>query len=115
MRGAAFLLTAILGCGMAWGTSQTQKKSSTATGKKKAPPSRKKSKSLPRSTQPDAQRSREIQEALKEQGYLKSEPSGKWDAATIAAFARYQQDHGRKTTGKPDALSLKDLGLGSKY
>jgi len=81
-------------------------KTSTATAKKK---------STPRQTVPDAERSREIQSALKTQGYLTGEPSGKWDAATSAAFAKYQQDHGVKSTGKPDARSLINLGLGPKY
>jgi hypothetical protein len=52
---------------------------------------------------------------LKTQGYLNSEPSGKWDAATSAAFSKYQQDHGVRATGKPDARSLINLGLGPKY
>ena len=118
MRGWAFLVAAILGCGMVWGTSQAK---SPANSKAKSPAKKsskskaKKSKSVPRATQPDGPRSRQIQAALKSRGYLNAEPSGKWDAATIAAFAKYQQDHGRKPTGKPDSKSLIELGLGAQY
>ncbi len=93
--------------------SSTKKKSSTA--KRSGSKSASRKKSTPRQTQPDADRSREIQSALKTKGYLNGEPSGKWDAATSAAFAKYQQDHGVKATGKPDARSLINLGLGPKY
>jgi peptidoglycan hydrolase-like protein with peptidoglycan-binding domain len=89
------------------------KKSSTA--KRSGSKSTARKKSVPRQTQPDAGRSREIQSALKTQGYLNGEPTGKWDAATSTAFAKYQHDHGVKATGKPDARSLINLGLGPKY
>ena len=92
----------------------TAKKSTTKKSTSKKGSASKKSRPVARQTQPDTERSREIQEALKNKGYLNGPPSGKWDAATSAAFARYQQDRGRKPTGKPDALSLKDLGLGYK-
>jgi peptidoglycan hydrolase-like protein with peptidoglycan-binding domain len=53
----------------------------------------------------------EIQQALAAAGYYKEEPSGKWDASTAQAMSAYQDANGFKTTGKPDALSLKKLGL----
>jgi peptidoglycan hydrolase-like protein with peptidoglycan-binding domain len=56
-------------------------------------------------------RVREIQQALATAGYFKEEPTGKWDAATTQAMSAYQTDNGFKVTGKPDALSLKKLGL----
>jgi len=90
--------------------SSTAKRSTSKTGSKT--PAKK---VVARQTLPDADRSREIQSALKTQGYLNGEPSGKWDAATSAAFAKYQQDHGVRATGKPDARSLINLGLGPKY
>lgn len=53
----------------------------------------------------------EIQNALAAAGYYKAEPTGEWDELTSKAMSAYQQDNGFKTTGKPDALSLKKLGL----
>ena len=97
------------------GASSVPKKPAHKPVKKSAATKKKSAHFSPRQTQPDAQRSREIQDALHRAGYLPGTPSGKWDAATSAAFAKYQQDHGRKATGKPDALSLKELGLGPKY
>ena len=44
-------------------------------------------------------------------GYYKQEPNGQWDDSTAKAMSTYQQDNGFRTTGKPDALSLKKLGL----
>ncbi len=97
------------------------KKPSTSTAKKKSS-GKKSGRRMPsapatrgRQTVPDPARSREIQEALQREGYLKSAPSGKWDAATSDAFSRYQAAHGVRATGKPDAHSLFSLGLGPKY
>jgi peptidoglycan hydrolase-like protein with peptidoglycan-binding domain len=53
----------------------------------------------------------EIQHALAAAGYYKQEPNGQWDDSTSKAMSAYQQDNGFRTTGKPDALSLKKLGL----
>jgi len=53
----------------------------------------------------------EIQKALAQAGYYKDRPSGKWDAATSQAMSDYQGANGFKKTGRPDALSLKKLGL----
>jgi hypothetical protein len=53
----------------------------------------------------------EIQTALATAGYYKDEPSGKWDQSTTQAMSAYQDANGFKVTGKPDALSLKKLGL----
>ena len=53
----------------------------------------------------------EIQQALRTAGYYQGEPTGKWDASTTQAITAYQTDNGYKVTGKPDALSLKKLGL----
>ena len=63
--------------------------------------------------QREIERSRivEIQNALAAAGYYKDQPSGKWDPATSQAMSAYQGANGFKKTGKPDALSLKKLGL----
>ena len=53
----------------------------------------------------------EIQNALAAAGYYKEGPSGQWDDSTSKAMSAYQQGNGFRTTGKPDALSLKKLGL----
>jgi peptidoglycan hydrolase-like protein with peptidoglycan-binding domain len=64
--------------------------------------------------QPEPQRIREIQQALSERGYA-VEPTGVWDAATVEALKRFQEDHNiRNLTGrgKLDPLTLIALGLG---
>jgi peptidoglycan hydrolase-like protein with peptidoglycan-binding domain len=53
----------------------------------------------------------EIQNALATAGYYREQPSGKWDPSTAEAMSAYQESNGFKVTGKPDALSLKRLGL----
>lgn len=53
----------------------------------------------------------EIQNALAAAGFYKSNPTGQWDDETSKAISTYQQENGFKVTGKPDALSLKKLGL----
>lgn len=61
---------------------------------------------------PDAERTREIQEALERQNYLQGSPSGVWDQITRDAMARFQEDHGWQTRMVPDARALIALGLG---
>ena len=99
--------------------SKTTKKSSvkpsskTSTSKKKTASSSKKSrKKAPRGQRTiESARVLEIQNALAAAGYYKQEPSGQWDDSTTKAMSSYQLDNGFRTTGKPDALSLKKLGL----
>ena len=61
----------------------------------------------------ERERIEEIQQALIREGYLASEPTGKWDDATRSAMRRYQDKNGFKATGLPEAKSLMKLGLGS--
>ncbi len=64
--------------------------------------------------QPAPERIREIQRALAERGYA-VEPTGVWDAATVEALKKFQEDHDiRNLTGrgKLDPLTLIALGLG---
>ncbi len=56
-------------------------------------------------------RVREIQSALKREGYLQGEPSGQYDRATVEAMTKYQQEHNCRSTGYPTAESLQKLGL----
>ena len=62
---------------------------------------------------PTPQRITEIQEALAKNGALNSTPSGKWDDSTTEALRRFQAAHGLNPSGKLDARSLNELGLGS--
>jgi len=63
----------------------------------------------------DAERAREIQEALIREKYLAGEPTGAWDAATKQAMTRFQNDHGWQTRVTPDSRALIKLGLGPKH
>ncbi len=54
----------------------------------------------------------EIQQALAQTGYLKSEPTGRWDESTREAMRRYQSANGFAATGLPEAKTLMKLGLG---
>lgn len=63
----------------------------------------------------DAERAREIQEALIREKYLSGEPTGTWDAETRQAMTRYQNDHGWQTRVTPDSRALIKLGLGPNH
>jgi hypothetical protein len=58
------------------------------------------------------ERATEIQTALIQHGYLTGDPSGTWDAETIAAMTKLQADNGWGTKVTPDARALIKLGLG---
>lgn len=60
----------------------------------------------------DAERTRQIQEALIREHYLDGEPSGEFDAATREALTRYQRDNQWQTKILPDSRALIKLGLG---
>ncbi len=63
----------------------------------------------------EPERARQIQQALIREHYLSGEPTGNWDAATIAAMQKYQADNGWQTRLMPDSRALKKLGLGPDY
>jgi Putative peptidoglycan binding domain len=63
----------------------------------------------------DAERTRQIQEALIRQNYLQGEPSGLWDQQTQAALQRYQAANGWQSKTVPDARALIKLGLGPNH
>jgi hypothetical protein len=63
---------------------------------------------------PTPDRYREIQQALIDKGYLKSEPNGVWDAPSQDALRQFQTDQKLSPTGKLSAPSLIALGLGPK-
>jgi peptidoglycan hydrolase-like protein with peptidoglycan-binding domain len=63
---------------------------------------------------PNADRIKEIQQALAREGHYEGTPSGKIDPATTAALKSFQQATSLNPTGKLDALTLQKLGLGSE-
>jgi hypothetical protein len=63
----------------------------------------------------DSERATQIQQALIREHYLSGDPTGKWDAGTIAAMQKYQGDQGWQTKLMPDSRALKRLGLGPDY
>ncbi|HZL56937.1 MAG TPA: peptidoglycan-binding domain-containing protein [Bryobacteraceae bacterium] len=70
---------------------------------------------VPRQALPSADRYKEIQQALASKGYLKSEPTGVWDAHSVDAMRQFQSDRKLDPSGKLTAASLIDLGLGPKH
>jgi len=63
----------------------------------------------------DSARATEIQQALIREHYMTGEPTGKWDATTVAAMQKFQADQGWQTKLTPDSRALKKLGLGPDY
>jgi len=63
---------------------------------------------------PTADRISEIQKALAKDGSFMGTPNGKWDDSTIEATRKFQEAHGLNPTGKLDAKTLQQLGLGSQ-
>ncbi len=62
---------------------------------------------------PSSDRIEQIQRALSRSGYYQGDPTGRWDSDTVSAMKNFQQAHGISPTGKIDASSLQQLGLGS--
>ena len=62
---------------------------------------------------PTPDRISEIQQALAKDGSFTGKPSGKWDDSTMEATRKFQEAHGLNPTGKLDAKTLQQLGLGS--
>ena len=94
-------------------TSQTKTSSASSKNHKG---SRRKTTHKPRGQQSiDSQRATQIQQALIREHYMTGEPSGSWDAASIAAMQNYQSDQGWQTRLMPDSRALKKLGLGPDY
>ena len=89
-----------------------QSSSSTSGPKKKKSSKQATKKRVPRGQREiESSRVTEIQNALASAGFYKEQPSGTWDPSTSQAMSAYQESNGFKATGKPDALSLKKLGL----
>jgi hypothetical protein len=90
-------------------------KTSAATSKKRTATTKRTASRIPgvaRQAAPSSDRYKEIQQALASKGYLKSEPTGVWDADSVAAMRQFQTDRKLDPSGKLTAASLIDLGLG---
>ena len=62
---------------------------------------------------PSPDRIGQIQQALARTGFYTGEPTGQWDLQTVEAMKSFQQAHNLPPTGKIDAITLQELGLGS--
>jgi peptidoglycan hydrolase-like protein with peptidoglycan-binding domain len=62
---------------------------------------------------PTPDRVSEIQQALAKDGSYAGTPSGKWDDSTVEAMKKFQAGHGLNPSGRLDAKTLQQLGLGS--
>lgn len=92
--------------------SKTSKKPPTAAVRKK--PSR--TASVPRGQlRPTRDRYAEIQTALAQAGFFEGPANGQWGSSSVKALTAFQKDQGLEPTGKIDALSLIQLGLGPEY
>jgi peptidoglycan hydrolase-like protein with peptidoglycan-binding domain len=63
---------------------------------------------------PTPDRISEIQQALAKDGSFTGTPNGKWDDSTVDAMKKFQDAHGLNASGKIDAKTLQQLGLGSQ-
>jgi peptidoglycan hydrolase-like protein with peptidoglycan-binding domain len=101
-------------------TAKKATKKTISSAKSKVAKSKSTKKAVPAATwrtrqqNPTPERYKEIQQALADKGYLKGEPSGVWDAASVDAMQRFQSDQKLTATGKINAPSLIGLGLGAK-
>ena len=108
----------VYSAGQTSSTPQETPKTKKSTAKKKSTKSRgKTSKSKkaagPRGQQhPTPERYKQIEEALAARGYLQEEPTGKWGPNAVAALRSFQADYQLPPTGRLDAQSLIQLGLG---
>ena len=62
---------------------------------------------------PTVDRISEIQQALAKDGSYTGKPNGTWDDSTVEGMKKFQESHGLSPTGKLDAKTLQQLGLGS--
>lgn len=95
-------------------TSSAAKKTSSKKSSQTAA-SKKKKATTARAVQqhPTTERYTEIQKALVDRGYL-DQADGQWDADSVAALKKFQQDQELTADGKLGALSLMALGLGPR-
>ncbi len=125
VRKATYLASTLLlaaGLGVFAGSGQAQSTAHKKTVSSKARASAHGKRNSRRSTSrrergqkvPTPDRISEIQQALAKDGSFSGKPNGKWDASTIEATRKFQEAHGLNPTGKLDAKTLQQLGLGSQ-
>jgi len=117
----ALTLFFVLGLGVCADSAQalsgsSKKKSSPASNNKvrRAKSSRRSGRRERGQKAPTPDRISEIQQALAKDGSFAGAPNGKWDAATVDAMKKFQEAHGLNPSGKLDAKTLQQLGLGSQ-
>jgi peptidoglycan hydrolase-like protein with peptidoglycan-binding domain len=117
----ALTLLVAAGFGVCAGSAQaqgaTQKKSASSKSRNSSHRARSSKKSQRRERgqkAPTPDRISEIQQALAKDGSFTGKPNGKWDASTMEATRKFQEAHGLNPTGKLDAKTLQQLGLGSQ-
>ena len=86
----------------------------TSGAKKKSGKARSSSRRAKGQKAPTPNRISEIQQALAKDGSYAGAPNGKWDDATVAAVKKFQEARGLNPSGKLDAKTLQQLGLGSQ-
>ena len=91
-------------------TSTKAKSGGTARGRKSSRRSRGRERGQ---KAPTVDRITEIQQALAKDGSFTGKPNGKWDDSTVDAVKRFQETHGLNPSGKLDAKTLQQLGMGS--
>ena len=64
---------------------------------------------------PTVARYKQIQQALKGNGYYDGDVDGKWGPNSVSALQRFQTEQGIENEGKITALALIGLGLGPKH
>jgi len=117
----ALMLLVAAGLGACAGSAQaqgaTQKKSASSKSRNSSHRTKSSKKSQRRERgqkAPTSDRISEIQQALAKNGSYTGKPSGKWDDSTMEATRKFQEAHGLNPTGKLDAKTLQQLGLGSQ-
>jgi peptidoglycan hydrolase-like protein with peptidoglycan-binding domain len=104
--------------GSAQSTSQKKSTASTSSSSTKNKSHKRKSAKQPSRWEkgqkvPTPARISEIQQALAKDGSFTGAPNGKWDDSTVDAMKKFQDAHGLNPSGKLDAKTLQQLGLGS--
>jgi peptidoglycan hydrolase-like protein with peptidoglycan-binding domain len=112
------LLAAGLGVSPASASAQSSSQKKTTASSSKSKSHKKKSSSQPSRWEkgqkvPTPARISEIQQALAKDGSFSGPPNGKWDDPTVEAMKKFQDVHGLNPSGKLDAKTLQQLGLGS--
>ena len=97
-------------------TSLTAKKTGTsqAISSKKGRSTKRPVATAYRQMAPSPERYKEIQQALIDKGYLKTEANGVWDDQSSEALRQFQTDQKLSPTGKLSSASLIGLGLGRR-